>query len=43
MSRRLRSAAGGTVTLGESLTAAGLEPDLAAILEAMPHRVVEVD
>lgn len=43
MSRRLRKAAGESVTLGEALVSAGLEPRLAEVLEAMPHREVEVD
>jgi CRP-like cAMP-binding protein len=43
MSRRFRSAAGGSVSIGESLTAAGLQPELANLFEMMPHRMVEVD
>lgn len=43
MSRRLRSAAGASVHVGEALTSAGLQPDLVAILEKLPHRMVDVD
>jgi CRP-like cAMP-binding protein len=43
MSRRSRSAAGGSVSLGEALISAGLDPKLANKLEAMPNRVVEVE
>lgn len=43
MSRRARSAAGGSVALGEALTNAGLNPAIAVMLEEMPHRVVDVD
>ena len=42
MSRRAASADTSTVTLGETLISAGLRPDLAAKLEAMPHKVVQV-
>lgn len=43
MSRRLRGASGGSISLAEALINAGLEPSLAAALEAMPHRLVEAD
>lgn len=43
MSRRLRSASGGSISIGESLTAAGLRPELADLFESMPHRIVEAD
>ncbi|WP_310467942.1 Crp/Fnr family transcriptional regulator, partial [Sphingomonas sp.] len=42
-SRRSGSAAASSVSLGETLIAAGLDPSLAALLEAMPHKVVLVD
>ena len=42
-SRRPRAAAAPRVPLKETLVAAGLEPDLAQILDDMPHRVVQVD
>lgn len=43
MSRRSRSAAGGSVSLGEALASAGLKPSLVSVLEGLPTRVVEVD
>ena len=42
-SRRSRASAAGGVPLAETLVAAGLEPRLAAMLEAMPNRVLQVD
>jgi CRP-like cAMP-binding protein len=42
-SRRMGSTAAARVSLGETLVAAGLEPKLAARLEAMPHKVLQVD
>lgn len=42
-SRRPRAAAAPRVSLKETLIAAGLSPDLAQILEDMPHRVIHVD
>jgi CRP-like cAMP-binding protein len=42
-SRRSKAAAATGVSLAETLVAAGLEPRLAALLEAMPHRIVQVD
>ncbi|HVL78556.1 MAG TPA: Crp/Fnr family transcriptional regulator [Sphingomicrobium sp.] len=42
-SRRSNAAAGTGVSLGETLIAAGLEPRLAGLLEAMPSKIVQVD
>ncbi len=42
-SRRSGPTAEVTVSLRETLIAAGLRPDLAAELEAMPHKLVQVD
>ena len=42
-SRRSGSTAAARVSLGETLVAAGLEPKLAAQLEAMPNKVMQVD
>ncbi len=42
-SRRLASTAATGVSLGETLIAAGLDPRFAALLEAMPHRLVHVE
>lgn len=42
-SRRPRAAAAPRVSLKETLIKAGLRPDLADLLENMPHRVVQVD
>ena len=42
-SRRTGSTAAARVSLGETLVAAGLEPKLAAKLEAMPHKTIQVD
>ncbi len=42
-SRRSASTAATGVSLGETLIAAGLEPRFAALLEAMPHRLVLVE
>lgn len=42
-SRRSGQTAGSTVSLRDTLIAAGLEPDLASELERMPHKVVQVD
>ncbi|HEX6218225.1 MAG TPA: Crp/Fnr family transcriptional regulator [Sphingomicrobium sp.] len=42
-SRRTGSTGAARVSLGETLVAAGLEPRLAARLEAMPHKVLQVD
>jgi CRP-like cAMP-binding protein len=42
-SRRTGSTAAARVSLGETLVAAGLEPKLAARLEAMPHKTIQVD
>ncbi len=42
-SRRPRAAAVPRVSLKETLVTAGLDPDLAQLLEDMPHRVVHVD
>jgi len=42
-SRRPRSAAAPRVSLKETLVAAGLESSIADMLEAMPHRLVQVD
>ena len=42
-SRRSKAAAAPAVSLAETLISAGLDPRLAAMLEAMPHRVVQVD
>jgi CRP-like cAMP-binding protein len=38
-----RSAAAPAVSLGDALTAAGLEPRLATLLENLPHKIVQVD
>jgi CRP-like cAMP-binding protein len=43
LSRRWAPAATSGVSLGETLVKAGLEPRFAAILEAMPHKVVQVE
>jgi CRP-like cAMP-binding protein len=43
MSKRARAAAGGEISLGEALAKAGLDPHLAAVLEEMPSKSVEVD
>jgi CRP-like cAMP-binding protein len=43
MSRRLGSGASSGVSLGDTLIGAGLEPQFAAMLEAMPHRTVQVE
>jgi CRP-like cAMP-binding protein len=43
MSRRSKTAATPSVSLGETLVKAGLEPRLAAKLENMPHKVVHAD
>lgn len=43
MSKRLRKAAGESVTLSDALVGAGLAPELAAKIEAMPHREIAVD
>jgi CRP-like cAMP-binding protein len=43
MSKRLRKAAGNSVSLKDALINAGLGAPLAEILVAMPHREVEVD
>jgi CRP-like cAMP-binding protein len=42
-SRRAKATAASGVSLGSTLIAAGLEPRLAAQLEAMPHKVVQVE
>ena len=42
-SRRSGPTAAARVSLGETLVGAGLEPKLAALLEAMPRKVVQVD
>jgi len=42
-SRRPRSAAAPKVSLKDTLVAAGLEPAAATLLDAMPHRLVELD
>ena len=42
-SRRPRAAAAPRVSLKETLEAAGLAPELAQLLEDMPHRVIQVD
>src|SRR5690349_21578796 len=42
-SRRVGQTAAARVSLGDTLVAAGLEPKLAAQLEAMPNKVVQVD
>jgi CRP-like cAMP-binding protein len=42
-SRRSTTAAATGVSLGETLIAAGLDPSCAALLEAMPHRLVHVE
>ena len=43
VSRRSGLSAGSGVSLGETLVAAGLSPELAAILERIPHKVVKVE
>ena len=43
MNKRVRKAAGESVTLKQAMILAGLEPRLAGILAAMPHRMVDVD
>ncbi len=43
MSMRSRAAAGGEIGLREALVKAGLDPHLAAVLEDMPSKSVEVD
>ena len=43
VSRRWSSAAPSGVSLGDTLLKAGLEPRLAALLEAMPHKTVQVE
>ena len=42
-SRRPRAAAAPRVSLKETLVAAGLQQDLAQLLDEMPHRIVQVD
>ena len=42
-SRRWKMATETSVSLGETLIEAGLDPRLAALLEAMPHRLVKVE
>jgi CRP-like cAMP-binding protein len=42
-SRRPRAAAAPRVSLKDTLIAAGLDPELATLLDEMPHRVVQVD
>ena len=42
-SRRSGTAAASGVSLGETLVKAGLNPELAALLEAMPHKLVHVE
>jgi CRP-like cAMP-binding protein len=42
-SRRFETSAASGVSLGETLVAAGLEPDLAKALERMPHKIVQVE
>jgi CRP-like cAMP-binding protein len=42
-SRHLRQTAESGVSLGETLISAGLKPDLAAVLERIPHRTVQVE
>jgi CRP-like cAMP-binding protein len=42
-SRRSGLPAGSSVSLRDTLVAAGLEPDLASELERMPHKTVQVD
>jgi CRP-like cAMP-binding protein len=43
MSKRLRNAAGESVSLGEALVRAGLDPKLAGEVEALPKRSLEID
>jgi CRP-like cAMP-binding protein len=43
LSRRWAPTAASGVSLGETLVKAGLEPRFAAILEEMPHKVVQVE
>jgi CRP-like cAMP-binding protein len=43
MTKRVRKAAGEGMSLTEALVGSGLEPGLAAPLEQLPYRVVEVD
>jgi len=43
VSRRSATTAGSGVSLRDTLVAAGLQPDLAAKLEAIPHKVVHAD
>jgi CRP-like cAMP-binding protein len=43
MSKRLRSAAGESVGLAQALMSAGLDPKLAAEVEALPHRSLAID
>ena len=42
-SRRYEMNAGSAVSLGETLIAAGLDPNLARVLERMPHRTIQVE
>lgn len=43
VSRRLASAAGTGMSLGDTLLGAGLRPDLAEELAQIPHRIIQVD
>ena len=42
-SRRPKAGAASSASLGETLLKAGLDPFVAALLEAMPHKIVQVD
>jgi CRP-like cAMP-binding protein len=43
MNKRARSAAGESVSLSDALVRAGLDYELAAVVEALPHRSIELD
>lgn len=43
MSKRSKATSGGEARLHDALVRAGLQPELATVLEEMPNRVVEVD
>ena len=42
-SRRSQTAAAATVSLRETLIAAGLDPRIASVLDEMPHKIVQVE
>jgi CRP-like cAMP-binding protein len=42
-SRRHKAGAPSTASLGDTLLAAGLDPSIVALIEEMPHKVIQVD